>query len=227
MSEWSRNFTTWQEIDNLGPLTRPARGGVYRNGMKRALDIALILLVLPTVLPVVAICAAIVALGGGQPFYSQLRVGQGGRLFRMWKLRTMVIDADRKLESHLAANPAARSEWNRCQKLRNDPRITRFGRFLRRTSLDELPQLWNVLRGDMSLVGPRPMMPDQRAMYPGLAYYAMRPGLTGPWQISDRNASSFVARARHDEAYNRSLSFTGDLRIMFATVGVVLRCTGF
>lgn len=226
MSEWPRNFSTWSGIEGLGPFAPPVRRGVYRAGLKRALDVTLVLLALPAVLPIIVVCAIVVAVGGGQPFYGQVRVGRGGRFFRMWKLRTMVVDADRKLESHLAAHPAARAEWNRSQKLRKDPRVTRFGRFLRRTSLDELPQLWNVLRGDMSLVGPRPMLPEQRALYPGLAYFALRPGLTGPWQVTERNASSFAVRAEHDDSYNRTLSFGGDVRILAATVGVVLRCTG-
>ena len=95
----------------------------------------------------------------------------------------MVVDAERRLAEHLAGDPAARAEWDTTQKLKNDPRITPIGRLIRKSSLDELPQLWNVLRGDMSLVGPRPMMPDQTALYPGRAYYALRPGLTGFWQI--------------------------------------------
>ena len=104
---------------------------------------------------------------GGRPFYSQVRVGKGGKPFRMWKLRSMVNDADARMETYLAENPDARAEWDSTQKLRNDPRVTRFGQFLRRSSLDELPQLWNVLKGDMSLVGPRPMMLNQQSLYPG------------------------------------------------------------
>ena len=121
---------------------------------------------------------------------------------------------------------AARAEWDASQKLRDDPRITRVGRILRRTSLDELPQLWNVLRGDMSLVGPRPMMPSQRSLYPGRAYFALRPGLTGLWQVSKRNEASFAERASFDDDYYRRLSFALDARVLVATVRVVLRATG-
>jgi lipopolysaccharide/colanic/teichoic acid biosynthesis glycosyltransferase len=138
----------------------------------------------------------------------------------------MVMNADQKLEAHLAADPAARAEWDEMQKLRHDPRITRVGRLIRKSSLDELPQLLNVLMGDMSLVGPRPMMADQRALYPGRGYYDLRPGITGPWQVSERNATSFADRARFDDKYNQDLSLATDARILACTVKVVLRATG-
>jgi lipopolysaccharide/colanic/teichoic acid biosynthesis glycosyltransferase len=142
-------------------------------------------------------------------------------------MRSMVVDADARLADHLAADPAARAEWDATQKLKNDPRITRVGRVLRKCSIDELPQLWNVVTGDMSLVGPRPMMPQQQALYPGRAYFALRPGITGPWQVSKRNESTFAERAVFDEAYQRNLSFTTDLGLLMATVRVVLRGTGY
>jgi lipopolysaccharide/colanic/teichoic acid biosynthesis glycosyltransferase len=138
----------------------------------------------------------------------------------------MVPGAEARLAAHLAADPAARAEWDRSQKLREDPRVTPLGRLLRRSSLDELPQLWNVLAGDMSLVGPRPMMPCQQALYPGEAYYRLRPGLTGPWQVSDRHASAFADRARFDRDYEQALSLATDLRILAATLRAVLRGTG-
>ncbi len=205
------------------PLRRP---GLYRNGAKRLLDIVLVLLALPFVVPLVLILALAVARDGGRPFYGQARVGRGGRIFRMWKLRSMQPDADARLAEYLAASPEARAEWNARQKLARDPRITRLGRFLRASSLDELPQLWNVLRGDMSLVGPRPMMPEQRPLYPGEAYYALRPGLTGPWQVSARSRSTFAERAAFDTGYEADLSLGTDLRLLFATVGAVTRGTG-
>ena len=203
------------------------RPGIYRNGTKRAIDIFLVVLSLPVVLPVVAFLALLVMRDGHAPFYTQARIGRGGQTFRFWKLRSMVYDADARLADHLAADPAARAEWDHSQKLKADPRITRFGNFLRKSSLDELPQLFNVLKGDMSLVGPRPMMAGQQVLYPGTAYYALRPGITGSWQVSDRNQSSFAARADFDAAYEERLSFTGDLHILAATVGVVLRGTGY
>lgn len=206
---------------------RKGTAGFYRNGMKRFLDVSLVLLSLPVVLPVTLLLALMVRLDGHGAFYSQARIGQGRRCYTIWKLRTMVVDADDRLETYLASDPAARNEWDATQKLKDDPRITRFGRFLRKTSLDELPQLWNVLIGDMSLVGPRPMMPEQMDLYPGDAYFALRPGITGPWQVSERNASTFADRAYYDTHYERSLSFMGDLQLLFATIRVVLRGTGY
>ncbi len=203
-----------------------ARRGLYRNGFKRVIDVLFVLMAVPFVLPLVLLLAVVIACDRGKPFYSHDRVGKGGRTFRMWKLRSMDIDADNKLSDYLAENALARAEWNHSQKLRHDPRITRLGLVLRRSSLDELPQLWNVLRGDMSLVGPRPMMPSQRQLYPGEAYYMLRPGITGLWQVSARNESSFPARACFDSEYDRTLSFATDIRLLVATVRVVARGTG-
>ena len=203
-------------------LSRPSG---YAKGPKRALDVTVVLMVAPAALLLIALLALLVGFAG-RPFYVQERLGQGGRSYRMWKLRSMVADADARLARHLEADPAARAEWDRTQKLRDDPRVTRLGRLLRKSSLDELPQLWNVLKGDMSLVGPRPMMPHQRALYPGTAYFRLRPGITGPWQVSTRNASSFADRARFDAQYERDLSLGTDLRLLVATVRVVAKGTG-
>lgn len=203
------------------------RTGFYRGGAKRALDVLLIVLSLPVAVPIIALLALLVMRDGHAPFYTQARVGKNGRIFRFWKLRSMIWDADSRLADHLASNPEARAEWDHTQKLKCDPRITRFGNFLRKSSLDELPQLWNVLKGDMSLVGPRPMMAGQQVLYPGSAYYALRPGITGSWQVSDRNESSFAARADFDTAYEETLSFAADLHILAATVGAVVRGTGY
>jgi lipopolysaccharide/colanic/teichoic acid biosynthesis glycosyltransferase len=212
-----------------GPTVRsagPRRERFYRRSGKRMLDVGLVMLVLPFVLPVMAILAFVVARDGRSPFYLQERIGRGGRIFTLWKLRTMVPDAKTRLALYLSSNEAARLEWDAYQKLTCDPRITRIGHFLRKSSLDELPQLLNVLKGDMSLVGPRPMMPEQRHLYPGQAYYTLLPGLTGLWQVSDRNASTFVERAEFDQTYEANLSLSTDLRVMLATLGVVLRGTG-
>lgn len=199
----------------------------YRYFLKRFIDIALVVAASVVVVPLIAVLALLIAAWGGSPFYSQTRVGRGGRVFRMYKLRTMVPDADAILEERLRTCPQTRAEWNSTQKLKKDPRITPFGRLLRKTSMDELPQLYNVLAGHMSLVGPRPMLETQVALYPGSAYYRLRPGVTGFWQISDRNECDFSDRARFDEAYDRKLSFGTDLRVLVATVSVVLRGTGY
>jgi len=201
--------------------------GAYRRRLKRAFDIAFVCVAaIPAGLVVGLFALLVFVRERAAPFYRQDRVGLNGRVFGMWKLRTMVPGADAVLESCLSADPAARAEWNKHQKLKNDPRITGLGRILRRSSLDELPQLWNVLMGDMSIVGPRPMMCNQRALYPGTEYYVMRPGITGFWQVSLRNESSFHERAGFDQAYFRELSFGTDIRVLWRTISVVLRGTG-
>lgn len=181
---------------------------------------------LPIVLPFFLIVMAITAADGQSPFFRQERVGRNGQRFLIWKFRTMVPDAEVRLQKHLAANPDARTEWQTMQKLKNDPRITRVGGVLRRTSIDELPQLINVLAGDMSLVGPRPMLPCQQAIYSGHAYYRLRPGLTGIWQVSQRHNSTFADRANYDDGYEAQLSFVNDVKILARTIGVVFRGTG-
>jgi len=201
--------------------------GLYKRSFKRILDCIFVLLAAPVILPVVLMLGVLVRRDGGPAFYSQQRIGMNGRIFRIWKLRSMRVGADQLLEAHLAASPAARAEWQTTQKLKDDPRVTPVGRMLRKNSLDELPQLWNVLMGDMSLVGPRPMLPDQAPLYPGIAYYGLRPGVTGFWQISRRNGTSFAGRAAYDTRYARRLSLGTDLRVLFATVWVVLYGTGY
>jgi len=199
----------------------------YQDFFKRFLDVTLVVLSAPFVLPLIMLLAVLVALlTGGRPFYTQLRIGKNGTPFRMWKLRTMVKNADGELETYLQQNPGAQAEWDATQKLKQDPRITKIGRVLRKSSLDELPQLFNVFNGTMSLVGPRPMMVEQERIYPGDAYYALRPGITGLWQISDRNNCRFEDRVSYDDTYSSTLSLKTDLRILCQTVGVVLRATG-
>jgi lipopolysaccharide/colanic/teichoic acid biosynthesis glycosyltransferase len=212
-------------VKNLDKGAR--RAGFYRKSGKRALDILLTVLLAPFVVPFIFVSALLIALDGHNPFYSQLRIGKGGKTFRMWKLRTMVHDADALLDAYLAENPVAKLEWDSTQKLKKDPRITLIGRILRKTSLDELPQLWNVVNGSMSIVGPRPMMVSQRDSYFGEGYFRLQPGITGLWQVSDRNEGEFVGRVRYDDMYDRKVSLRTDLWVLFRTVGVVIRCTGY
>ena len=214
-----------QKSRAIGPTLPLA--GPYELGLKRLFDVFCVLASLPFVAPLIAVLALIVASDGSPAFYRQDRVGRNGRIYRIWKLRTMVADADMMLQEHLARNPEAAAEWELTQKLKRDPRITKIGLLLRKSSIDELPQLWNVLIGDMSLVGPRPMMPEQQDMYPGLAYYAHRPGITGSWQVSKRNESTFAERARFDTDYIANMSFANDLKLLSATVRVVIRGTGY
>lgn len=217
--------------DTVQAIAAPSDGlarDFYRQKGKRIIDIVLVLVGLPAILLVTLLCALALWIEGGKPFYRQKRLGAGGQVFSILKLRTMYRDADSVLESHLEADPALRAEWEHSQKLKNDPRVTRVGAILRKTSLDELPQFWNVLKGEMSVVGPRPMMPEQLGMYGDpAAYFALRPGITGAWQVSERNTSSFAHRRTVDTRYQQTLSMWKDLRILFLTVGVVLRRTGY
>lgn len=209
------------------PEIRPsAPKGFYAQYLKRVLDILFIVLIAPIVLPIVAVFAFLISRDGGPAFYAQKRIGRDGRTFICWKIRSMVVDAEDRLAQYLAENPEANAEWMVSQKLRHDPRITRLGHFIRKSSIDELPQLWCVLKGEMSLVGPRPFLPEQKSLYKGTAYYMLRPGLTGFWQVSDRNESSFAARAVFDNRYAAELDFWTDFKILFRTVGVVVRATG-
>ncbi|MFN4056809.1 MAG: sugar transferase [Roseinatronobacter sp.] len=203
--------------------------GVYARYGKRILDIAMALTLAPAAIVLVALCALALLIQGQSPFYSQLRLGQGGRAFRIWKLRTMRPDADVFLQQLLATDPVRRAEWNSTQKLKDDPRITPIGAFLRKSSIDELPQLLNVLRGDMSMIGPRPMMLDQAPLYgAGLHYYlSLRPGISGKWQVTERNEADFGRRAQIDAEYARGLTLAEDLSIVARTVTTILRSTGY
>lgn len=212
------------------PITKAAAPkGVYTYGGKRLFDIVLAILILPILAPVIAICWAIVRLDGGPGFYSQSRVGLNGKTFRCWKLRSMVVDAEAVLQKLCAEDPDVAREWEVNQKLDDDPRITKIGKFIRSTSLDELPQLWNVIVGDMSFVGPRPFMVNQKVLYDeagGGAYYEMRPGITGHWQVYGRGETSFADRVGFDNNYYRALSLIEDIRLIFKTALVVLNRTG-
>ena len=201
--------------------------GPYEMGLKRVFDVLLVIAAAPFVVPLIGLLALLVSRDGGPAFYRQERVGLNGRIYRIWKLRTMVVNADAKLQDYLSKTPEAAAEWQLTQKLKRDPRITKFGAALRKSSVDELPQLLNVLLGDMSLVGPRPMLPEQQNMYPGLAYYTQRPGITGSWQVSERNECTFADRARFDTDYIASMSFANDLKLLVATVRVVVKGTGY
>lgn len=206
----------------------PIKGDIYRRWFKRVIDLLIVAVSLPVLLPVLAVIMGMMAFQRGPLFFTQKRIGRDGTIFTMLKFRTMVPNADRMLEEYLAKDPELRREWDADQKLKKDPRITRLGGLLRRTSLDELPQIWNVVRGDMSVVGPRPMMPEQMAIYGDpTPYVSMRPGLTGLWQVSERNLGDFKSRARADTEYYRECTFRLDMKLIWRTFGVVLRGTGY
>lgn len=193
--------------------------------LKRGLDV---LVALPVVVVVVVPMTVIgFVVTGGHPLYSQVRVGRGGRLFRIWKFRTMVRDAD-DVEKYLS--PAQREQWRRERKVTDDPRVTRAGRFLRRTSLDELANMLNVLAGDMSLVGPRAVSRDEILWYGSRCHeiLSVRPGVTGYWQVTERNAATFENGRRQELELSsvRSRSFRTDVRLLLATPAAVLRRTG-
>ncbi|WP_339822825.1 sugar transferase [Sulfitobacter dubius] len=218
------DYTIASEHDcmNLGQSSLYARWG------KTLFDIALGLMLLPVLLPVIAILCAVVALDGGLPIFGHKRIGKSGREFRCWKIRTMVVDAQERLQDHLADNPKAAAEWELNFKLENDPRITRVGRFLRKSSLDELPQLFNVFCGQMSFVGPRPIVRDELRRYglPQHLYMSMRPGVTGLWQVSGRNDVAYDQRVAMDVQYARNVSLTEDVRIVAKTATSVIGLTG-
>lgn len=201
---------------------------LYRNIGKRIFDIAMCVLLVPLVLPVVAILAAVVATDGGNPFFVHKRVGRNGRLFGCVKIRSMTIDAEARLKKLLLEDPEAAAEWAEHQKLDRDPRVTAFGRGLRKSSLDELPQLWNVLRGEMSIVGPRPVVPDELLRYGehAASYKRLRPGVTGLWQASGRNELSYDERVQLDVHYERRVSFATDIRLIVMTGMSVVKGTG-
>jgi lipopolysaccharide/colanic/teichoic acid biosynthesis glycosyltransferase len=196
---------------------------------KRLADLALAIPAALFAAPLMLVVAWAVKLQDGGPmFYLQSRIGLGGGTFPLIKFRTMATDASERLAQLLRDDPAAAQEWKDKQKLTNDPRITPVGRFLRRSSLDELPQLLNVILGHMSLVGPRPMLVDQPIEYGPVydAYCGARPGLTGLWQVSGRNNTTFRRRSELDARYLRGWSLTGDLFLMVRTVGVLLNQAG-
>jgi undecaprenyl-phosphate galactose phosphotransferase len=195
---------------------------------KRLIDVVLATVLLIILAPVMAIIAIGVRLDGGPVFYGHCRIGAGGRAFSCWKFRTMVVDADAVLHRILATDPRAREEWERDWKLKLDPRITPIGRLLRTASLDELPQLFNVLRGEMSLVGPRPIVADEIRRY-GSAfhdYVRCRPGITGVWQVSGRTQLDYASRVRLDREYANTRSFVLDCAILARTVRVVIARRG-
>ena len=197
---------------------------------KRLTDIVLSSIALVCFSPLFVLLAVLVKMSDRGPvFYRHNRVGRNRTMFPCLKFRTMHVDSARLLQQHLADNPAAREEWETTQKLKNDPRITLVGRILRKTSLDELPQLFNILRGDMSVVGPRPVVTEEIKKYgsDAMFYLMARPGLTGPWQVSGRNDVSYEARVAYDRQYVENWSLLKDMAIIVRTVPAVIMARGY
>lgn len=215
----------------LSTIMEPwAEQGLGKRFAKRAIDVAgaLVFFVLFSG-AFVLVWWLVLLTTGGPAVYRHRRIGRGGKEFNCLKFRSMVVDSDRVLRELLERNPEARDEWSTTFKLRRDPRITRFGNFIRKTSLDELPQFWNVLRGDMSIVGPRPVVRQELDTQYGpyaQVYGKMRPGITGPWQVSGRSDVSYPERVAMDVAYVRHWTIAGDLKLIARTVGAVFSGRG-
>lgn len=226
----NRFWLTPRDLEGaVGLLVRQNLMDVRRLRLKRAIDILLTLVSAIAALPLGLLLALCIRLDSrGPAIYRQTRLGQDGRAFAVYKFRTMITGADDALVRHLDEHPHLRQEWEDDQKLRDDPRITRMGAFLRKTSLDELPQLWNVFLGNMSLVGPRPIVEGEITRYGRVykEYTLVKPGITGLWQVSGRNNTSYTDRVRLDHYYVNNWSIWMDLWILARTIPVVLRGNG-
>jgi Undecaprenyl-phosphate galactose phosphotransferase WbaP len=197
--------------------------------VKRWADVALVVFLSILLLPLLcAIAAAVWISSPGPILFSHRRIRRRGEFFTMWKFRTMCINSGEVLERYLAAHPEARAEWRAMHKLKDDPRVTLVGRFLRHTSLDELPQLWNVLNGTMSLVGPRPIVAAEVEKYGEFFhdYCAVKPGITGLWQVSGRSELSYAERVQLDRQYARNWSLQADAQILMRTWSSVVNRDG-
>jgi exopolysaccharide production protein ExoY len=212
--------------EQVAVVRDPARAQPLGGAPKRLLDVTIALTALVLLFPLLIVVALVIRFTGGGPvIFAHQRVGFRGATFPCYKFRTMVQNADEVFARHLADNPAAAAEWRRRQKLRDDPRVTTVGRLLRKTSIDELPQLFNVLRGEMSCVGPRPITPGELERYGDSArdYLATRPGLTGLWQVAGRSTTEFSTRVAFDEHYVRHWTLLADVAILARTPVALLR----
>jgi len=212
----------------VNALYLPTDGSAYRI-CKRLFDLVFSIALLPFVIPVIAIVAiAVKATSPGPVFYRHLRIGRRNKPFHLWKFRTMLQESDHIFWTHVTQSPEARREWLCYRKLKRDPRVTRIGAFLRRSNLDELPQLLNVLRGEMSIVGPRPIVDEELKLYgPGRALYAaVLPGITGLWQVSGRGCLPYEQRVALDVEYVSTWSLVRDLEVLTKTVNAVWTCRG-
>jgi exopolysaccharide production protein ExoY len=228
MSDTTLQSTVTKATPNRTARMQPPAVSFNAIGV-RTLDLIVALSILIFTLPLLIAIALVVRMqDGGRSVFAHERVGFGGRSFKVLKFRSMVLDADRRLAELLASDPYARAEWERDHKLKCDPRITRVGAFLRRSSLDELPQLFNVLRGDMSIVGPRPIVTAEISRYGRRFqhYCAVKPGITGLWQVSGRNDVAYRRRVAMDTIYARHKSLAWDIKLLLLTVPAVLFASG-
>jgi len=205
------------------------RNVAARDWIARVLDMLLILFAAPYIMLAFLVLTILIKLDSPGPvFFRQRRIGRFGRKFHLYKFRTMVQNADQALQNYLDNSPELKAQWLATHKLKQDPRVTRLGSMLRKLSLDELPQIWNIIIGDMSLIGPRPIVDAEVEKYGKCfdLYILVRPGLTGLWQVSGRNDTTYERRVELDEYYVRNRSLKLDLQILWRTVFVVLRKYG-
>ena len=202
--------------------------GFYTILGKRLLDLSIGLMLLPLAMLLILLICATTAFFGPTGLYAHTRVGRHGCLFKCWKIKTMIPDADKALRLLCKSDHVRHTEWQRFRKLSDDPRILPLGRFLRLTSLDELPQIWNVVRGEMSLVGPRPVTPEELPLYGDILpdYLRQRPGMTGLWQVTARRTGCFEQRVALDQQYANGISLRQDLWILARTLPVLLQPSG-
>ena len=194
------------------------------------MDVLIAVSLLVFIAPLMILIALMICRDGGPLLFGHTRIGLGGKCFTCWKLRSMVMNSDEILAHHLSEDTTTAAEWDERRKLAKDPRVTPIGQVLRACSIDEVPQLFNVVRGDMSLVGPRPVMPDELDLYYGpsgrAAYISVRPGITGLWQVSGRSQTTYAERVELDIRYVAGLSLLGDLKLLALTIPSVLRRQG-
>lgn len=224
----NRNGLRRRFRDVLRPRRKRGDAHPARSLIKRTIDVAVASAMLIALSPTLCALAFLVCRDGGPVFFRHRRIGANGRSFYCLKFRSMCVDAEARLKEYLEQNPVARQEWEKDFKLKNDPRVTRLGALMRRTSLDELPQLLNVIKGDMSLVGPRPIVTAEIPRY-GSAfgfYLKCRPGITGLWQVSGRNDIDYVSRVELDARYAANWNLFTDAAILIRTFGVVVRRSG-
>jgi Undecaprenyl-phosphate galactose phosphotransferase WbaP len=229
ISDDQNRGSVWVEPKDIGGiLGLEVRQNLFsdmQQVIKRVVDLSLVILLSPFSILLFLFLAVLIKLNSAGPvFYRQKRIGKDGKEFVIWKFRTMLVDADQNFKTYLEQNSDHKAEWEKNQKIKNDPRVTQVGKMMRRLSLDELPQIINIFQGDMSLVGPRPIV-DEEVQYYGNRYHLytkVKPGLTGLWQVSGRNDTTYEQRVRYDEYYVRNWSIWIDIYILAQTIGAVL-----
>lgn len=225
MQGLTQTFPQKQQASLSAPLLK-----IRHLPIKRIFDLSFSLLAMTLGIPLFALIALMIKSSSkGKVFYYQTRIGRGGKPFRCYKFRTMYKDADVRLHTLLKIEPSAKKEWEETRKLKNDPRVTPLGKFLRKTSLDELPQFYNVLKGNLSIVGPRPVVQEEINQYFGVKAYkilSIRPGLTGIWQVSGRNNTTYANRVELDEAYVDTRSLWLDIKLIFKTIPCMIFAKG-